>query len=303
MSKQAGQCNVRWRVGAPVLGLVLAVGVAATTHAQDVGAIPLPSCSDALECIQAVDSSLICPGEDTNPNVLKLRKLVDKKLAKAEKFLLNAGGGSKAKKAEKLVKKGRKQLAKLRPKVEKLASKGKSPISPECRDSLLTTIDTAVVAIDEARLGVTLPTGGGGGGSGKCKGSRTMVAQIGGKRFKDSFTFHEPIFNQAIIQGCDTFPGRPECEQALVLNVVHPGGSGGFTTNCGLFGLPSISFTDSVGGGIQNVRWESTSCTITVKGDQNGKLTGTFSGTLRRFTDTGEEQFVEIAGCFASKPL
>jgi hypothetical protein len=265
-------------------------------------AIPF-SCSDAHSCIEAADTSLLCPGEDTNPGVIKLRKLVDKKLEKADKFIRKAGGGSKEKKALKLVKNGRKQLDKLRPKIERLAASRKNPISLECRDALLATIDAVVVAIDDDRLGVSLPAGGGGGSS-QCKGSRSMYAEVGGQRFMASSgaTFHEPIFNQVIIQACKTFPGRSECEEALVLNIVHPGGSGEFTVTCGLFGLPSISFTGSTQGEIQNINSESTQCTITVTGDPNGQLTGTFSGTLRSFTEQGEQTIELTNGCFSSRP-
>jgi hypothetical protein len=142
----AGQraCGDVAAVGPIILGVAPAGGSATTTTTTPgpevtttttPGTTPttttLPLCATALECLDAIVATPLCPGETLNP---KLAALIQKKLGKARTALLATRTTSAAKKAARFVRRAREQLDKIGKKANAFVSKPKGAISPECRD-------------------------------------------------------------------------------------------------------------------------------------------------------------------------
>jgi len=144
---------------------------------------------------------------------------------------------------------------------------------------------------------VPFPTGTGGG---TCSGNQDMKATIGDITFSQGASGsvrHEHFGGFNSVQGC-YIPsgGGSNCQEVLRLSFAYAGG-GPTTIECGLFGNALIEYDDLMG-----TFFHSTACTITVDGDPNGQLTGTWTATM---SDLGfpTPTAVQASGCFRSRPF
>lgn len=267
-----------------------------TTTTTTTTTLPVLVCDTAVDCLDAAQLVELCPGE-TIPK--KLSKIYAKKLAKARRLLDKIGRTDKVKKGERLLAKATKNVAKVGAKAAKLAAKAKNPLSPTCLAYVETLLEPIADALASRNLGVPFPTGT---GSGACGKARSMAAHVGPVTFDgtkgDGFVFHENFGGAVLVQGCQDSSGpNDECEKVLTVSVPYAGG--GPTTYACVFGaILTFSDTSDPSSGIyQDLAYYGSACSVTVDGDPDGLLTGSFSGTLQ----PGDVPVTE--GCFSSRPL
>jgi hypothetical protein len=125
-----------------------------TTTSTSTTTLITGSCANALLCIEAALGGPPC-GAEVLPT--KLQNAYTKKLGKGATLIEKAGTATKLSKALKSVAKARKQVDKVGVKAEKFLTHKKTPISAECGGLIADVVGVILTAIDEGRLGVTLP--------------------------------------------------------------------------------------------------------------------------------------------------
>lgn len=258
--------------------------------------LPVPPCDEAITCIpvlQQVVETALCPGIEVPK---RMTKITAKKLRKAEKLIGKIGRAKTVKKGERLLAKSAKQIDAVNAKAEKFTLKRKNPLDPTCRDRIAELLAPLAQAIAERRLGVPFPTGGGG----NCSGNQDMKATIGSVSFSkgpDGSVRHENFGGFISVQGC-YIPsgGGPACREVLYLSFGFFGG-GPTTIECGPFSNVLIEYDDFSG-----TFFSSTACSLTVEGDPDGQLSGTWTATMTDFGFPTPTE-VQASGCFRSRPF
>jgi len=109
----------------------------------------LPACATAVACLDAALGGPPCPGETIHP---KLGALIAKKLGTARRLLVATRSATGERNIARLVERTRQQLDKVGVKCEAFATRRRRPISAECRDAILTTLNKVTHQIDANRL-------------------------------------------------------------------------------------------------------------------------------------------------------
>lgn len=270
-----------------------------TTTTTTTTTLPMLECDTALECLDAAQLFTICPGQEIPK---KMPKVFVKKTRKARRILDKIARAKTAKKGEKLLAKAIKNVETVGTKAEKLSMKSKNPLPGICLAEIENLLQPILEALAARNLGVPFPTGGGSCGSG-----RAMRATIGGAAWSvgsNGSVSHETIgLPYLTVSGCkDPVPPDGSCSEVLYLSFLYDG-SGPQTMECGLLGSTFVEYITSVDGGIQNAFYFSRSCTITVDGDPNGQITGTFSASLTDGNLPIETVLEVTGGCFSSRPF